>query len=732
MRCKSRAADLGRRLLPQITTRCRRIALAFLAALVCVLCAEVRAQQVDPVQYTGLYRSSADPSVVHSVYVENGVLFAESEQRPRQRLTPDPSPGTPDRFRIHTPEAHVLFLRDGAGAITGLRVILDQGNQVVSEEQRFSTAATRLNHAREYVREQAAVPMRDGVRLHTVILRPAQLESGETLPILMERTPYGISAWDSANINRAKPELATSGYIFVFQDVRGRYGSGGTFVMNRPLASDPGAIDETTDTRDTIDWLLANETGNNGRVGVYGVSYDGFLATMAGINAHPAVKAISPQAPMTDVWLGDDFFHNGAFRQSYGFDYVQQMEGQKTDARVESHEDTFDFFLDHVNFAGAASAAHMEKLPTAQAFLTQPAYTKFWRDMAVQPHLPPVTIPTLEVGGFWDQEDMWGPQAQYAALHPGDPRAYLVLGPWNHGGWEGTGKALGGDYGHLEFSQPTGVEYRKEMEFPFFEHYLKDRPNSDLSNATTFRTGIDTWEHYTAWPPSSLTHPTRLYLSASHTLSFTAPTNFGNSIAASYVSDPANPVPYRHRPIQSTYAPGSKWFTWLVEDQRLVSTRKDLATFTTQPLDHDVTVTGEVFADLFASTTGTDSDFVVKLIDVYPGDAPAEPGYELMISGEIFRARYLRSFSDPQPVAPNHVDEYRFSLHAADHTFLRGHRIMVQVQSSWFPLYDRNPQTFVPNIMTAPKKSYKAQTITIYSSPQYPSALELPLLTPGN
>jgi hypothetical protein len=687
-------------------------------------------------QYAGMYRNSSNPDVVHAVYVDSGVLYSESAQRPRQRLTPDPAPGAPDRFRIQTPEAHVLFLRDAAGAVTGLRVTLDHGGQLLDEEQRFSDTPTRLNHYRDYTREQVMIAMRDGVRLHTVILRPSQVEAGESLPLLLNRTPYGVDDEDPASINRAMPEMAASGYIFVFQDVRGRYGSEGTFVMNRPLAAQHGPtdIDETTDTRDSIDWLLRNVPANNGRVGVYGVSYDGFLATMAGINAHPAVKAISPQAPMTDVWLGDDFFHNGAFRETYGFDYVQQMEAQKTDARVETKQDTYDFFLDHVNFAGAASAAHMDKLPTARAFLTQPAYTQFWRDKAVQPHLGSVTVPALVVGGYWDQEDMWGTQAQYETLkqHDSPHHVYLVLGPWNHGGWEGTGKTLGSSYGQLDFGQPTGTEFRRDIEFPFFEHYLKDRPGFDLVDTASFRTGANEWERYAAWPPASGVQKQHLYLRPAHQLSFVAPAGNTSAVAASYVSNPADPVPYRHRPIQSTYATGSKWYTWLVEDQRFATTRKDVAAFTTEALDRDVTVTGDVVADLFAATTGTDGDFVVKLIDVYPGETPTESGYELMVADEIFRGRYRRSFEVPQPLTPGEVDEYRFSLHAADHTFLKGHRIMVEVQSTWFPLYDRNPQTFVPNIMTAPRKAYRPATITIYGSAKYPSSVEVPVLTPAN
>jgi putative CocE/NonD family hydrolase len=464
---------------------------------------------------------------------------------------------------------------------------------------------------------------------------------------------------------------------------------------------------------------------------VLGVSYDGFLAMMAGIDAHPAVKAISPQAPMTDVWLGDDFFHNGAFRETYGFDYVQEMEAQKTDARVDTRQDTYDFFLEHRNFEGAAAAAHMSDLPTAKAFLTQPAYTKFWHDMAVEYHLTRVEVPTLEVGGYWDQEDMWGTQAEYAALkqHDDHHQLFLVLGPWNHGGWGGSGRRLGSDFGRLDFGEPTGTEFRQTIEAPFFEKYLKDKPGFDLADTASFRTGVDTWEHYSAWPPTAGFTPGRLYLEPGKTLSFTAPTATGDPVAASYRSDPADPVPYRHRPIQSTYAPGSKWYTWLVEDQRFVTARKDVATFTLSPLDHDLTVTGDVTADLFAATTGSDADWIVKLIDVYPDNAPGagnQPtaGYQFMVADEIFRGRYRSSFEQPEPLEPGTVNEFKWSLHAADHTFLKGHSIMVEVQSTWFPLYDRNPQTFVPDIMTAPKKAYKAETMTLYASPQYPSHLE--------
>jgi putative CocE/NonD family hydrolase len=584
--------------------------------------------------------------------------------------------------------------------------------------------------AAPYVRTEAMIPMRDGVKLRAVIVRPAGSETGEPLPFLMERTPYGVDGYSPASVSRSKPELAASGYIFVFEDIRGRYKSEGQFVMNHPIVAHKTKkdVDETTDTRDTIEWLLKNVPHNSGKVGVLGVSYPGFLAMMAGIDAHPAVKAISPQAPMTDIWMGDDFFHNGAFRETYGFDYVQQMEGQKTDVRVESKEDTFDYFLRSGNFANAAAEAKMSGLPTAKIFLTQPAFTKLWQDMAVEKHLTKVEVPTLEVGGYWDQEDMWGTQAEYAALKPHDAKheVFMVLGPWNHGGWSGPGAMLGSNFGTVNFGEPTGTEYRKTYEAPFFEKYLKGKPGFDLVNVASFRTGVNQWERYDAWPAVTGDKPERLYLLPEKKLGFTAPDGKYDTVAAAYVADPADPVPYRNRPIQATYGTGSKWRTWLVEDQRFVSGRKDLANFSTPPLDHDVTVTGDVVADLFAATTGSDADWVVKLIDVYPDDAPAPlAGYQLMIVDEIFRGRYRKSFEHPEALKPSEVNEFKWSLHGADHTFLKGHKIMVEVQSSWFPLYDRNPQTFVPNIMTAPKDAYKAETMTIYGSAKYPSHLDV-------
>ncbi|WP_263368633.1 CocE/NonD family hydrolase [Edaphobacter bradus] len=668
-------------------------------------------------EYVGLYRTASEPDVVSSLYREGDSLHGESERKAPVELKAESA----DHFFVPGTGQRVEFVRDAGGRVTGLR--MTNGGSVLSDQTRFSTESKRLNHFRKYARSEAMIPVRDGVKLHVVVLRPEGSEkAGEPLPILLERTPYGVDRYTSNSVNSSKPELAVSGYIFVFADIRGRYESEGKFVMNRPVVEHKtkNDVDETTDTRDTIDWLLKHVPNSNGRVGVMGVSYPGFLSMMAGIDAHPAVKAISPQAPMTNIWIGDDFFHNGAFRETYGFDYVQQLEAQKTDVPVESKEDTYDFFLRNVNFAGAAKAAGMSDLPTAKAFLSQPAYTPFWQAMAVEPHLTKVEVPTLEVGGWWDQEDMWGTQAEYAALEPHDTNheVFMVLGPWNHGGWGPTTRHLG----VVDFGSATGDQYRKTIEAPFFEKYLKDRPGFDLKDTASFRTGVNQWERYDSWPPKTGFHAAKLYLANGGGLGFDAPAVDGK---ASYVADPANPVPYRHQPIQATYGTGSKWRTWLVEDQKFVSSRKDLANFETPVLDHDVTVTGDVMADIFAATTGSDADWIVKLIDVYPDDAPnGMGGYQLMIVDEIFRGRYRKSYEKPEAITPNEVTEYKWSLHGADHTFLKGHRIMVEVQSSWFPLYDRNPQTFVPNIMSAPASAYQSETQTIYASPKYPSHLE--------
>ena len=600
-------------------------------------------------------------------------------------------------------------------------------------------AAAQQQHGSEpagWVRTEAMIPMRDGVKLYVSILRPEGSEkSGEPLPILLERTPYGAE-FTPERLERTKTELANSGYILVGGDIRGRFKSEGQFVMNRPVVhrmgnhTDPKLVDESSDCYDTVAWLVKNLPNNNGRVGVLGISYPGFLAMMAGVDHHPAVKAISPQAPMTDVWMGDDFFHNGALRETYAFDYSQELERGKDNKTVDDPSDTYTFFLDHVNFAGSSAAVGSSALPTTKHILDEPQYAASWRAMGVEHRLGTPEVPTLEVGGVFDQEDMWGTQAEYAALRSHEPandpehRVFLALGPWNHGGWSGPGDSLGA----LKFGQKTGDEYRKTIEAPFFEHYLKGKGDFSLVDSAVYRTGANEWQHYDVWPPREGFVAAKLYLQPNGALGFNAPQ--GTS-ATSYVSDPANPIPYRERPIQSTYGKDSKWRPWLASNQAFLNGRPDIARFSTAVLDRDTTVTGDVVADIFASTTGTDGDFVVKLMDEYPANAPdGMGGYQAMVVDEIFRGRYRKSFETPEAIPAGKVEEYRWSLHAADHTFLKGHKMLVTVQSTWFPLYDRNPQTFVPNIGTAPASAYKPATIRIETSTQYPSHLEV--LRPAN
>jgi putative CocE/NonD family hydrolase len=681
--------------------------------------------------YAGLYAEISEPDIVLAISRDGGMLFVEGARSARHALT---SQGK-DRFTV--PGSRIEFLREHGDVVTGMSVVTTAIGAQATMHFYTKTSGTpqRLNHFRSYTRTEVMIPTRDGVRLHAIVLRPEGSEiSGDPLPIFLQRTPYGTDNNTSQTVNSTKPEMAQSGYIFVYNDIRGRYESEGQFVMNRPLVhkigdrTDPKLIDESTDSYDVTEWLVRNLPNNNGRVGVWGVSYPGFLAMMAGIDHHPAVKAVSPQAPMTDVWMGDDFFHNGAFRQTYGFDYTQRMERTKKDVPVSMSEDMYAYFLRYGNFQNAAKAADADQLATAKHFIAEPSYTKFWSDMAIQPWLTKIEVPVLEVGGWFDQEDMYGTQTEYAALRPHDskdgvhPSVYMVLGPWNHGGWAATTRHLG----PLDFGSSTGDEYRKRYEVTFFEKYLKDRTGFDLADTATFRTGANQWERYEAWPPKSGFHAARLYLGEKHSLGFVAPRGSDTKEHASYLSDPANPVPYRERPIKSTYGVGSTWRTWLSNDQGILRDRKDILNFTSPALEQDTTITGDIVAHLYAATTGTDADWVVKLIDVYPDDAPyGMAGYQAMVVDEIFRGRYWKSFTTPTPIEVNKIKGYTWSLHGADHTFLKGHRMMVQVQSTWFPLYDRNPQTFVPNIMTAPMDAYKAQTQTVYFSAKHPSYLEV-------
>ena len=712
--------------------------------------------------FVGQYQYDDDPDVIWSVSVDAARLFIESRRSARLELIPQ----SENVFSPLNSSISLKFVPSAEGNTVGFDSVAADGS---SRHARKIADQPLEFHKPKYTRQDVMIPVRNGVKLHAAILRPK--DSTAPLPFLLLRTPYGVDNYTPDSIGSQQPELAASGYIFVFEDIRGRYKSEGAFLMSRPIGDhhDSTVVDESTDAYDTVAWLLKNIPNNNGRVGVFGISYPGFLAMAAGIDPHPAVRAISPQAPMIDVWMGDDFFHNGAFRETYGYDYTLGLESSKENAFSKLDEDGYDFFLRSGSFEAAAKHDRVNQLPTVVAFLQHPSYDKFWRMRGVEWHLSHVTVPTLLVGGFWDQEDMFGPQEAYANLEPHDSRHenFLVIGPWNHGQWAGTTRHLGA----IQFGEPTTDEFRERYEAPFFAHYLKDVAGFSLKDTAAFETGSNRWREYSHWPPPESKQQS-LYLCADSSLVLSSPQpekssshcEPGPAKYREYISDPANPVPYRHRPIQATYAPDSHWYTWMAEDQRFVSGRPDVATWSTLPLDRDISIAGNVIADLFASTSGTDSDWVVKLIDEYPDPAvpakaggsgadssslvatsgpgqtasatalpstsgqPDMAGYQLMINAEIFRGRYRKSFAHPQPVQANAVLEYRFSLHAADHTFLKGHRIEVQVQSTWFPLYDRNPQKFVPNIMTASPDDFSKASQLIYPA----SHLILPVAVDGS
>ncbi|WP_263358471.1 CocE/NonD family hydrolase [Acidicapsa ligni] len=677
------------------------------------------ASQLDAV--SGEYTDSTEPDTPLSFYAKDGKLYIESERRIPSALTALSA----SEFTSRNPQITYRFT---PSASAGTLTISTHGD-LDATLTRTGDAVHHLFH--HYDRREEMIPMRDGVKLHVVILTPTDIST--PVPFLMQRTPYGVDDSTEASFFAQRPELARAGYIYVGADIRGRFKSEGEFKMMRPLADhhDPKAIDESTDTYDTIAWLLKNIPNNNGRVGVIGTSYPGFLSMMAGIDPHPAVKAISPQAPMIDVWKGDDFFHNGAFRQTYGYDYAYSLESSKEMTDVEYKDangktlDGYDYFLHRGSLIeDIRQSGVKEKLPTWQAFLEHPAYDSFWHSRGVEYHLTQVTVPTLTVGGYYDQEDMYGPQEEYASLEPHDTdhKNFLVLGPWRHGSWSSSSRHLGA----LQYGQSIGNEYRSQIEAKFFAHYLKDEPGFDLEDTASFQTGSNTWKRYAHFPPADATK-TSFCLSGTGVIAAGSPCTPGK---ISYLSDPANPVPYRHRPIQPTYGSGSKWYTWMLEDQRFATDRKDVAVWKLPVLDHDLTITGEVIADIFASTTGSDGDFVAKLIDQYPDDDPDPTmrGFQLMTNMEIFRGRYRTGFDKPNALKPGEVNEFQWSLHDIDHVFKKGHTLIVEIQSTWFPLYDRNPQTFVANIMTAKPEDYRPATVTVYSDEKHKSQLVLPIV----
>jgi uncharacterized protein len=583
---------------------------------------------------------------------------------------------------------------------------------------------------------EVMVPMRDGVRLHTVIYTPDGAHP--PLPILFVRTPYGANPAFTSNsaVQFQYKELVADGYIFVFQDIRGRYQSEGHFVMVRAPRNrqDPKAIDEGTDAYDAIDWLIKQLPNNNGRVGMLGISYPGWLTVMAMLDPHPALKAVSPQASPIDMFLGDDFHHNGAFRLSYGFEYATRMETTKEQVPFEFDTyDTYTWFLRLGGLANINDKYLHGTIPTWNDFVDHPDYDEFWQRQTAISYLDRVRVPTLNVAGWWDQEDFYGPVTIYRALekHDTENKNFLVVGPWNHGGWAAQeGRKLG----NVDFGSATSLYFREHVLAPFFAYYLKDQGTLNMPEALTFEAGDNTWRRHDAWPPRTNITVKKLFLQPGGGAGFdqvSAPQ--GDSGFDAYVSDPARPVPYRNRPVPPLYMPGgSGWTTWLLQDQRFAQGRPDVLTWETPALAEDVTIAGDITAHIFASTTGSDADWVAKLIDVYPDLYPQDPpfgGYELMVSNDVFRGRFLHSFTKPQPIKPGVVNEYKIDLHTQDYRFLKGHRIMVQIQSTWFPLIDRNPQKFVPNIFKATDDDFRTARQRVYRTSGQASYIELPVET---
>ena len=607
---------------------------------------------------------------------------------------------------------------------------------------------TPVTSSFDYIKRDVMIPMRDGVKLHTVIVLP---KGAKNAPILLTRTPYSATAQTShaesshlgpilSGYDNATDVIVEGGYIRVVQDVRGKYGSEGDYVMTRPLHGplNPTPVDHSTDTYDTIEWLVKNIPESNGRVGILGISYDGFTTLMGLVNPHPALKVAVPMNPMVDGWMGDDWFHNGAFREQ-NMNYIYMQEATRgSDAKWwTDHYDDYDVFME-AGSAGELGRRHgLEQVGFWRKLLDHPSYDSWWQAQAMDRILAaqPLKVPTMLVDSLWDQEDIYGAPAAYKALKAvsaNQDKLFLVLGPWHHGQEIGDGSSLGA----IKFNSDTGLYFRQEILRPFLDKYLKDgMPKADIAPVTAFETGTNTWRRLPTWPAGCASgcsvHPTPLYFTAGLKLSLAAP-NANNSAFDEYVSDPAKPVPFRARPIQQIgYGNGHTWPEWLVDDQREASGRPDVVVFTSEVLTAPMKISGQPVANLVASTTGTDSDWVVKLIDVYPDEVAGDDamgGYQLMISADIFRGRYRENPATPKPIAAGQPLLYRFDLPTANHVFLPGHRVMVQIQSSWFPLYDRNPQTFVPNIFWAKPDDYRKATQRVYHTPGQISFVELPLV----
>ena len=587
----------------------------------------------------------------------------------------------------------------------------------------------------DFVRKTLMIPMRDGKRLFTVIV---MRKGASNAPILFTRTPYNAdkvtSRTPSQRIVDILPlmdaEFVNDNYIRVYQDVRGRNKSEGDFVMNRPIRGplNKTDVDESTDAYDSIEWLVKNVPESNGKVGITGSSYVGFTALVATIDPHPALKVSVPQSPMVDGWMGDDWFHNGAFRQP-NFDYVTSMTTNAGD-NDDVARGTGDDYVTFLRTGSAGDYARrwgLDSYPFVQKLMQNPAYTDFWSLQAVDKWVAakPLTVPTMLVVGQWDQEDSYGAPKVYETLEPKDvnnDKLYLVIGPWRHSGVNADGSQLG----PLKLPGDTALDFRVRYMKPFLDHYLKDAPDPKTPPVLTYATGVNKWDESRAWPMGKATP---LYLGADFKLSFDKPATVSNGDHDDYVSDPMKPVPFVPRPVHMRDP--NVWRPWLINDQRFVSGRPDVLEYETTPLARDVHIMGAPQVDLFAATSGTDSDFVVKLIDAYPDEETYRldmAGVQMGIGFEIFRGRYVGGFDKPRALTAGKVENYKFGLPNVDHVFLKGHRIMVQVQSTLFPLYDRNPQTFVPNIFNSKPNDYRKATQSIYRNSMASSAVWLPIV----
>ena len=622
-----------------------------------------------------------------------------------------------------------------------LSLALPAGTPAAAAQTEIPKSFSPVTDAFDHERREVMIPMRDGVKLHTVIVIPKA--GPKPAPIILSRTPYGAdkptsqspSPFAAMALPLSDEPLLREGYIRVYQDVRGRYGSEGDYVMTLPVRGplNRRKVDQTTDTHDTIAWLVKNVPGNNGRVGITGVSYGGWLTLMGMLDPHPALKAAVPMYPMVDGWIGDDFYHNGALRQTM-FEWIYQMGADKSSEHSPpfGYRDMYEAYLAGVSADGVARRYKADRLPTWRKIVDNPEYNAFWRGQAVQDLLAAAgpKVPTLVVHGLFDQEDNFGGIAAYEALEAKDTNndmVHLAVGPWNHGQSQGEGSSLGA----VKWDSDTSLWFREKILLPFWNRHLKgDAAAPATPPVIAFETGANEWRTYRSWPADGQVARTRLHLQPGGRLGFPAPAAAAPGYSE-YVSDPAKPVPYRVRPVLAMYNTESSWRNWLADDQRPFADRTDVLTFVSEPLTEPLTISGEVAAHLFASTTGTDADWVVKLIDVYPPEVKANPqlgGYQLMVSGDIMRGRYREDPSRPKAIAPGQVARYRVRLPHANHTFKPGHRLMVQVKSSWFPLYDRNPQTYVANIAKARAADYRPATHRIHFAPHAASFIELPVV----